>query len=93
MSQDEPYPHLASTFKMIPDCSEGHHFTAITVRVGTGVYGERNSVEFTEKNVRTDLDAMQEMVSMNSQATPTTVIDGEVVIGFDKGKIDTLLGL
>jgi protein-disulfide isomerase len=36
---------------------------------------------------------MQEMVSMNSQATPTTVIDGEVVIGFDKGKIDTLLGL
>ena len=70
------------------------HFTAVTVSVGTvGVYGVRNSVEFTEKNVRTDLDAMQEMVSMNSQATPTTVIDGEVVIGFDKGKIDTLLGL
>jgi glutaredoxin 3 len=69
-------------------------FTAVTVSVGTvGVYGVRNSVEFTEKNVRTDLDAMQEMVSMNSQATPTTVIDGEVVIGFDKGKIDTLLGL
>ena len=66
----------------------------MTVSVGTvGVYGVRNSVGFTEKNVRTDLDAMQEMVSMNSQATPTTVIDGEVVIGFDKEKIDALLGL
>jgi protein-disulfide isomerase len=66
----------------------------VTVSVGTvSVYGVRNSVEFVEKNIRTDLDAMQEMVSMNSQATPTTVIDGEVVIGFDKGKIDTLLGL
>ena len=36
---------------------------------------------------------MQEMVEMNSQSTPTTVIDGEVVIGFDKQKIDALLGL
>jgi glutaredoxin len=43
----------------------------------------RNGVEFTEKNIRTDVDAMQEMVSMNSQATPTTIIDGEVIIGFD----------
>jgi hypothetical protein len=31
------------------------------VRRGTtSVYGERNSVEFTEKNIRTDLDAMQD---------------------------------
>ena len=36
---------------------------------------------------------MQEMVSMNSQSTPTTVIDDEVIIGFDKQKIDALLGL
>jgi protein-disulfide isomerase len=36
---------------------------------------------------------MQEMVDMNSQSTPTTVIDGEVVIGFDKEKISKMLGL
>jgi protein-disulfide isomerase len=36
---------------------------------------------------------MQEMVDMNSQSTPTTVIDGEVVIGFDKEKISEMLGL
>jgi glutaredoxin 3 len=57
------------------------------------VYGERNSVEFTEKNIRTDLDAMQEMVEINSPSTPTTVIDGEVIIGFDKEKISERLGL
>jgi protein-disulfide isomerase len=36
---------------------------------------------------------MQEMVRMNSQATPTTVIDGEVIIGFDREKIEEKLGL
>lgn len=53
----------------------------------------QNGVEFTEKNIREDLDAMQEMVQMNSQATPTTVIDGEVIIGFDKQKISEKLGI
>jgi len=66
----------------------------VTVSVGTvSVYGVQNSVEFTQKDIRTDLDAMQEMVQMNSQSTPTTVIDGEVILGFDKQKIDALLGL
>jgi len=36
---------------------------------------------------------MQEMVEMNSQSTPTTVIDGEVIIGFDKETIKAKLGL
>jgi glutaredoxin 3 len=53
----------------------------------------QNNIEFTEKNIRTDLDAMQEVVEMNSQSTPTTVIDGEVIIGFDRQKISELLGL
>lgn len=53
----------------------------------------QNNVEFTEKNIRTDLDAMQDMVQMGSQATPTTVIDGEVIIGFDRDKIREKLEL
>ena len=49
------------------------HFTAVSVSVGTaGVDGVLNSVEFIEKNIRTDLNAMQEMVEMNSQSTLTT---------------------
>ncbi len=53
----------------------------------------RNNVEFTEKNIRTDLEAMQEMVQLNSQATPTTVIDGEVIIGFDRQQLSEKLGI
>lgn len=53
----------------------------------------QSGIEFTEKNIREDLDAMQEMVKMGSQATPTTLIDGEVVIGFDRAKISEKLGL
>jgi hypothetical protein len=63
------------------------------VRVSAFVVGVPNPVDFIEKNIRTDLDAMQEMVEMNSQSTPTTVIDGEVIIGFDKGKIREKLEL
>jgi glutaredoxin len=53
----------------------------------------QRNIDFSEKNIRTDLDAIQEMVEMNSQSTPTTVIDDEVIIGFDKERISELLGL
>ena len=53
----------------------------------------QRNIDFTEKNIRTDLEAMQEMVELNSQSTPTTAIDGEVIIGFDKEKISKMLGL
>jgi hypothetical protein len=47
------------------------HFTAVNVSVGTaGVDGVRNSVEFIEKNIRTYLDAVQEMVEMKLSANP-----------------------
>ncbi len=71
-----------------------HHFTAVAVSLGTtSVNGVRNCVGFVEKNIRTDLDAMQEMVEINSQSTPTTVIDGEVIVGFDKERISQKLEL
>ena len=56
-------------------------------------YLSQRNIGFFEKNIRTDLEAMQEMVEINSQSTPTTVIDGEVIIGFDKEKISQKLGL
>lgn len=56
-------------------------------------YLSQNGVEFTEKNIREDLDAMQEMVKMGSQATPTTTIDGDIIIGFDRDKLNEKLGI
>ncbi len=50
-------------------------------------------MEFTEKNVRADPDAIAELVELHSQSTPTTVIDGEIIIGFDRQRISAKLGL
>ena len=75
------------------------HEVVVYTQPGCGVclqekeYLSQSNVEFTEKDIRTDLDAMQEMVRMNSQSTPTTVIDGEVIVGFDRERIAGKLGL
>ena len=53
----------------------------------------QNNVEFTEKNIQEDPSAVDELIAMNSQSTPTTVIDGEVIIGFARESLKEKLGL
>lgn len=53
----------------------------------------RNSVEFTEKDIQKDPAFIEELIAMNSQSTPTTVIDGEVIIGFARQDLAKKLGL
>jgi hypothetical protein len=36
---------------------------------------------------------MAELQKLGYRATPVTVIDGEVVVGFDRGKLERVLGL
>jgi hypothetical protein len=43
--------------------------------------------------VRADNEALKELLAMGFQSAPVTVIDGEVVGGFDQSKIEQLLGL
>ncbi|MCA3748389.1 MAG: NrdH-redoxin [Rubrobacter sp.] len=44
-------------------------------------------VLFIEKDIREDEQALRELTGLGSQATPTTVIRGEVIIGFDPKKL------
>ena len=46
-----------------------------------------------DKNVREDSEALKELLAMGYQSTPVTLIDGEAVVGFDREKIEKLLGL
>lgn len=46
-----------------------------------------------DKNIRTDQAALQELLKLGFRATPVTLIDGEAVVGFDRGKLERLLGL
>jgi len=50
-------------------------------------------VAFIGKNIREDRQALEELLKLGVRATPVTVIDAEVVVGFDRGKIERLLGL
>jgi hypothetical protein len=50
-------------------------------------------VDFVAKDIRADKSALDELIKMGFRATPVTLIDGESVVGFDRGKIERLLGL
>ena len=51
-------------------------------------------VAFTEKNVSDDQSVALELFGLGSQFTPTTLIDDdELVIGFDRQRLRTLLDL
>ncbi len=50
-------------------------------------------MDFVAKNIREDQQALEELMKLGVRATPVTVIDGEMVVGFDRGKIERLLGI
>ncbi len=53
----------------------------------------QHGIAFTNKNIRKEVGAVEEVIELGSRSTPTTVIDGEVIIGFDKQRISELLGI
>ncbi|WFA08506.1 glutaredoxin family protein [Tissierella sp. Yu-01] len=55
-------------------------------------YLTEKGVDYTEKNVQTDKEARKELMSMGHMGVPVLVVDGQEIVGFDKEKIDELLG-
>lgn len=53
----------------------------------------QKGIPFTDKNIREDPNALAELEKLGYRATPVTLIDGQVVVGFDRGKLERLLGL
>ncbi len=56
-------------------------------------YFNENNVEYTEKNVSTDLEARKDLMSKGFMGVPVIYVEDEVIQGFDKSKLDELLGL
>jgi glutaredoxin-like YruB-family protein len=55
-------------------------------------YFRDNDVEFTDYDVSSDREKAREMIEKTGQqGVPVIEIDGEVVIGFDKDKIENLI--
>jgi glutaredoxin len=53
----------------------------------------QNKIDFTDRNIATDETALADLEKIGYMTTPVTVIDGEVVVGFDLAKLRTLLQL
>lgn len=51
----------------------------------------QNKIQFTERNVVTDETALPELEKLGYMSTPVTVIDGAVVVGFDRARLEELL--
>ncbi len=53
-----------------------------------------HGIPFEDVDVSTDMVRAREMVEQSGQyGVPVIDIDGEIVIGFDRARIDSLLGL
>ena len=51
----------------------------------------QNQIQYTERNVAADETAFAELEKLGYMTTPVILIDGEVVVGFDRPKLENLL--
>jgi glutaredoxin len=52
----------------------------------------QKKVPFTDKNIREDAAALNELRKMGYNAVPVTVIDGQRIVGYDRAAIEKALG-
>jgi glutaredoxin len=51
----------------------------------------QNKIEFVDRNIAADETALAELEKLGYMTTPVTVVDGEVIIGFDRARLENLL--
>ena len=55
-------------------------------------YLSKKNIKYTEYNVAQDREKAREMIDKSKQmGVPVILVDGEVVVGFNQAKLDTLL--
>jgi glutaredoxin 3 len=52
----------------------------------------QKGVEFIERDVQKDERAMDELSELGYMTTPVITVDGEVVVGFNRKRLEELLG-
>jgi glutaredoxin len=51
----------------------------------------KKGVKYTERDVSKEPEAINELKKMGVMTTPVTIIDEEIVVGFDQEKLEQLL--
>lgn len=54
-------------------------------------YLKEKGYEYEEKNVSLDAEAKKELLSMGYMGVPIIFVDDEVVVGFNRSKLDEIL--
>jgi len=54
-------------------------------------YIKEKGYEYEEKNVSLDKDAKKELLSMGYMGVPVIFVDDDVVVGFNRSKLDEIL--
>lgn len=52
----------------------------------------QRGVPFQERDVSQDESALQDLEKLGFMTTPVTTVDGEVVVGFDRKRLEALVG-
>ena len=56
-------------------------------------YLTQKKIAFADVDVSTDREKAKEMIQKSKQmGVPVVIIDGEVIVGFNQAKLDSLLG-
>jgi glutaredoxin-like YruB-family protein len=55
-------------------------------------YFKENNIEYSEYNVSENPQYRKDLMKKGYMSVPVIIIGGEEVIGFDKGRIESLLG-
>jgi glutaredoxin len=51
----------------------------------------QNKIDFIDRNIAADESALVELEKIGYMTTPVTLVDGDVVVGFDRAKLEKLL--
>jgi glutaredoxin len=75
-------PRPRVTVFVRPDCRE--------CRDAMAFLAERN-VPYTDRDIEFDPEALKEMLQHDAREAPTIIVDGEVIEGFDRHRLATVL--
>ena len=51
----------------------------------------QNKIDFIDRNIAADESALAELEKIGYMTTPVTIVDGEIVVGFDRAKLEKLV--
>ena len=49
------------------------------------------NIQFTERNIADDESALAELEKLGYMTTPVTIVDQQVVVGFNRAELESLL--